>query len=177
MGRPIVFGLLLISNLAFGQGQWIVDSSAVTFKIKNAGIVVNGTFNGLEADIDFHPTKIKKSGITASVDAGSVDTGIRLRNKHLRKSDYFHVEVYPRITLRSMEFQKQGKDQFLGIFVLDLKGRNDKITIPFSFQKNGRYAVMSGSFEIDRTDYDLGGPSLILANNVEVHFWIKTREE
>ena len=82
--------LLIATGVACGQHIWIVDSSSVSFQIRNAGINVDGTFDGLEAEINFDPKKLKNSKIVASVDAASVDTGIRIRNNHLRKSDYSH---------------------------------------------------------------------------------------
>ena len=177
MLRVIVFVLILLSGSVFGQGHWAVDSSAVTFKIKNAGIVVNGTFGGLEAQIDFDPNKLKKSRITASVDAGSVDTGIRIRNNHLRMPDYFYVDSFPRITMKSVNFQKRGKEQFLGDFVLCLKGSECKVSVPFSFQKESASYIFRGSFEIDRRDYGIGGKSMLLEDNVQIAIWVKAKKE
>lgn len=175
MVRHLVGGLLLLAVPAFGQAKWTVDSSSVSFKITNAGIPVEGIFKGLEAQIDFNPRKLMKSQITASVDASTVDTGIRIRNNHLRKSDFFHVEAYPQITLRSREFRKQEEDQFLGIFAIDLKGKEDLVTVPFSFRDMGTYAILEGNFEIDRTDYHVGDTSLLLANNVQINIWVKVK--
>lgn len=154
-----------------------MDSSAISFKINNAGIMVNGTFDGLVAEINFNPKKLKRSRITASVEAGSVDTGIRLRNKHLCRSDYFNVESYPRIRMQSLNFQKKEEGQFLGDFILSLKGKVGKVSVPISVQKEGTNNILSGDFDIDRRDYDIGGKSLLLADEVQISIWIRAREE
>jgi polyisoprenoid-binding protein YceI len=177
MRRLIVFGLILLNSPVFGQNQWVVDSSAVTFKIKNAGIVVNGTFGSVEAEIIFDPKKFKSSQMVAAVDAGSVETGIRIRNNHLRRPDYFYVDSFPQITMKSVNFQKRGEGQFLGDFILYLKGREGKVSVPFSFQNEGGNYIFSGSFEIDRRDFDIGDSSMLLDDMVHVNIWVKAKKE
>jgi polyisoprenoid-binding protein YceI len=130
----------------------------------------------LEAQIDFDPNKLKKSQMTASVDAGSVDTGIRIRNNHLRSSDYFYVDSFPRITMRSENFQKNGEGHFLGTFTIYLKDKEGDVSVPFSFQNEGMYHILSGSFEIDRLDYGIGEESLLLDDKVQIIIWVKVRE-
>jgi polyisoprenoid-binding protein YceI len=168
--------LTLIASLGYGQGKLVVDSSSVSFRIKNAGITVNGTLAGLETQLAFNPKKLKSSSIVASVDASSVDTGIRIRNNHLRKSDYLNVAAYPRITMTSTNFQKNGDGQFLGDFIIHLKGKEGKVSLPFTFQKEGAYYILRGSFEINRKDYDVGGKSLILDDRVQVNILVKAKE-
>ena len=177
MIRIIIAFLFLTTSLGYGQILWVVDSSSVSFQIKNAGLTVNGTFIGLEAQIDFNPEKLKNSLIVASVDASSVDTGIRIRNNHLRNSDYFHVDTYPRITMKSVNFQKRGEEQFLGDFVLYLKGSEGKVSVPFSFQKESASYIFRGSFEIDRRDYGIGGKSMLIEDNVQITIWVKAKKE
>ena len=48
-----LFSLLFIPLLIIGEiPSYKVKSAAVTFKIKNAGITVDGSFSGLEAQIN-----------------------------------------------------------------------------------------------------------------------------
>ena len=164
------------AGAAFGQRSWEVDSSSVTFRIRNAGIVVKGSFTGLDARIDFNPRRPGDGMITASVDASTVDTGIRIRNNHLRKKEYFNVGAFPRITMTSRSIRKTTDGKFAGEFAINLKGRERMVTFPFSFQKEGQYSIFTGTFEINRIDYDIGGNSIILDDNVRVAIWVKAKE-
>jgi polyisoprenoid-binding protein YceI len=177
MVRFIIVSLVFVTSFVYGQNNLLVDSSSISFQIKNAGITVNGTFTGLAAEIDFNPKKLNSSLIVASVDASSVDTGIRIRNKHLRTSDFFHVDAYPQITMRSRNFQRKGEEQFLGIFTIHLKGKEDHVSFPFSFEKEEAYFIFKGSFEINRNDFDIGDASILLDDMVQVTIWVKAREE
>ncbi len=165
--------LWLVYLPAHGQSVWTIDSSTVNFHIKNAGITVTGSFSGLQSEIKFNPKKLKKSSIVATVDTRTVDTGIRIRDKHLIKQEYFDTKVHPSISMKSQSFQKVGQNQFKGIFIISIKGISDTISFPFTFTSDGKYGTISGSFEIDRNDFGLGGSSIILADKVKIDLWVK----
>src|ERR1043166_6080387 len=112
-------------------GSWKVKSSAITFKIKNAGLTVDGSFTGLEADIRFDPLKPETANIKASVDAKSINTGNDMRNGHLKKEEYFSVDKFPKITLQSVKIEKTGPITYNGAFNLTMKGVTKPVLIPF----------------------------------------------
>jgi polyisoprenoid-binding protein YceI len=168
--------LLLAAFSAYGQKDLVVDSSSVTFQIRNAGFTVEGTFSGLMAELAFNPKHLKQSAIVASVNAETVDTGIRIRNNHLRRVDYFDVETYPRIVIRSNDFQRNG-DGFIGNFTLELKGKTGNVAIPFTFKRIGDAYVFDGSMEINRRDYNVGEESIILDDRVLIKIWTSATEK
>ncbi|MCZ8285049.1 MAG: YceI family protein, partial [Bacteroidia bacterium] len=107
--KKIILTLLvsLICLLATSQNQvWKVTNSKVGFKIKNAGLTVDGSFKGLEADIAFDPAKAYGNKIEASVDVKTINTSSNTRDKHLKKEEYFDAEKFPKITMKSSSFSK-----------------------------------------------------------------------
>lgn len=172
----VAFAFLTV-QLGFGQNRWLVDSSYIGFRIVNAGIQVEGTFDGLNAQINFSPKKLRKSQVTASVDAGSVETGIRIRDKHLRRPEFFNVEQYPFITLSSLDIQELETSGYLANFILELKGKKEFLTIPFTFQEMSDYAMLEGKFKINRIDYGVGKKSLLLSDSVDINIWLRITEE
>jgi polyisoprenoid-binding protein YceI len=162
--------LLLFAKSSFAQTPLKVVSSAINFTIKNAGLKVNGSFSGLEADIKFNPTEYKTSTIKASVSANNLKTGIEARDNHLKKAEYFDVANFPKITMESSFIGKDGSS-FIGYFKLTIKGITKDITVPFTFENN----VFKGSFTIDRRTFKVGGNSIILSDNVKVYLLITTK--
>jgi polyisoprenoid-binding protein YceI len=162
--------LLLFAKSSFAQTPLKIVSSAITFTIKNAGLKVNGSFSGLEADIRFSPTEYKASTIKASVNANSIKTGIDARDNHLKKAEYFDAVNFPKITMESSFFGKEN-NRFIGYFKLTIKGITKDITVPFTFENN----VFKGSFTIDRRQFKVGGNSFILSDNVKVDLLINTK--
>ena len=78
------------------------DGSSITFKIKNFGLTVDGYFSGLRGNIQFNPKDLPASKFEVSVSASSINTGIALRDKHLKKEAYFNVETFSEIRFVSI---------------------------------------------------------------------------
>src|SRR4030095_5629180 len=90
--------LLLLSAFTLPQSLTPADSeSSVKFRIKNFGFSVTGSFTGLHGNIDFDPNNLAACHFDVTIDAKTVNTGIDMRDNHLRKSEYFDVENYPQI--------------------------------------------------------------------------------
>lgn len=145
-------------------------ASHVTFSISNAGIEVSGTLKVVIKEFNFDPLNLEKSTITASADPSTIMTGIAIRDKHLRRKDYFDVDQFSEILLRSVQFRKTGKNKFIGDFLLTIKNTTRAVKINFEAQRgNGRMSY-SGTFQIDRIDFNVGEKSAILENVVSIAF-------
>src|SRR6478609_1115178 len=101
----ITIFFLVNAAIVSAQTKWTPVSSVISFKIKNAGIWVDGSFSGLTGTVLFDPEHLSHSSIEASVNAASINTGIELRNNHLKKEEYFNVEKFPRISMKSTSFE------------------------------------------------------------------------
>ncbi len=173
----IIILFLAMQTSLQAQTEWsILNTSKVTFKIKNAGLNVNGSFSGLAGNIQFSPEALSNSKIDATIEAKTVDTGISLRDNHLRKDDYFGVEKYPKIKMVSEKFEKSG-DTFVGYFKLTIRNVTKTVKIPFKFTQSGEEATFKGNFEIDRRDYNVGGWSMILGNETNIELLVKVKKK
>lgn len=167
----LYFIKIILAALPFfflADTTWKVKNSVIAFKIKNAGITVDGCFSGLEAEIKFNPLKPEEGAIKASISSKSINTGTEMRDNHLRKPEYFDVEKYPRITLQSTKIEKTGPISYNGTFKLTLKGVTKEVIIPFNFMKLPDKTQFKGSFSLNRRDYGVGGNSISMADNVTV---------
>jgi polyisoprenoid-binding protein YceI len=140
-----------------------VLSSNIGFKIKNAGLTVSGTLSNFESEIKFSPDLYKSSSIKASVGVNSINTGIASRDNHLKKEEYFDAKKYPKISIVSSFFGKEG-NKYVGYFKLTIKGISKDVTIPFEFDNN----IMKAEFSIDRRDFNVGGKSLLMGDKVTI---------
>lgn len=161
-------------QLLFAQEAQKVTSSAVIFKIKNMGIAAEGKFGGLKATISFDKDQPDKSSIEASVDTRTLDSDNSLRDNHLKKEEYFDVEKYPEITMKSVSITHQKNENYTGIFDLTIKDKTKRIKVPFTYTENGNNASFSGSFTVNRSDFNLGGKSMVLADDALVSVTLAT---
>lgn len=159
----------IICLLAPAQNQvWKVTNSSVTFKIKNAGLTVDGSFKGLEADIQFDPGKGFGNKIEASVDVKTINTSINARDNHLKKAEYFDAEKFPKITMKSSSFSKGDDGKFKGFFSVSIKGTTKTVPVIFTFAETGGKATFSGTFKLNRLDYKVGESSWVMSDEVNI---------
>lgn len=166
---------LFISFSVVAQPNWKPVKATVTFKIRNAGLNVNGSFSGFAGSLIFDPAEPEKAQILASVDAATVDTGIGLRDGHLKKEEYFDVTRYPKISLKSTRIEKKGANKYVGTFALTLKGTTRTVTIPFTVSQSGETAQFAGEFAINRRDYNVGGGSFLMSNDATITLSIQAQ--
>jgi len=161
---------LLFSAVCISQTRWRTEQASVRFEIKNAGITVDGNFSGFEGNILFEANSLKDSRLEGSIAANSIETGIKLRDKDLKKEKYFYVEAYPRITLISQSIERMGDSDstFSGTFLVNMKGVEKEITFPFIFKRQNQNGRFKGNFTLNRRDFNVGSGSLLLADEVDI---------
>lgn len=170
-----ILALICITANAGGPNREI-KSSKITFKIKNAGITVDGSFSDLKADIKFDPKNLEKSVLNASVGVATIDTEIKKRDKDLQMKKYFYVEKYPRINMTSKKIKHVEKDKYKGTFDLTIKGVTKQIEIPFTYTGKDNEGKFSAEFKVNRRDFGVGSNSLILSDEATVFIEVITRE-
>src|ERR1700728_2636648 len=80
------------------QGTWGIDPerSELSFAVKNMwGLqTVRGVFGTYQGTL-----AVRAHGVTGAlaIEAGSLDTSLKKRDRHLRSPDFFDVERYPQI--------------------------------------------------------------------------------
>lgn len=158
--------LFFLAATSFAQSK--VTRSAVTFKIKNLGFNVAGTYGGFNADINFKPSSLAASSIEASVASNTVNTDNESRDSHLKSEDYFDVARYPKITLKSVSFKHKSGNNFTGNFNVTIKDKTKLIEIPFTYIETGNSALFKGDFQVLRTDFGIGGKNVILSNEANI---------
>src|SRR5262249_38833578 len=142
------------------------EGSTVGFKIKNFGFTNEGGFKGLQGRIVFDPQHPETDSFDVSIDAATVNTNNNMRDEHLRKESYFDVEKYPRIRfVAASVVLLDGKGHYRVTGKLTIKGTTKEISIPFLVTAAGDDLIFSGSFTINRRDFDVGGTST-LGNDV-----------
>jgi polyisoprenoid-binding protein YceI len=147
------------------------QSSTVKFKVSHQMIfksTVTGTFNGLNGGIYFDPKNLSKSVFDVSIQAETINSGIGMRDNHLKDAEYFDAVKYRSITIKAQNIAKgTSNNGFIFSGTLTMKGITKTISFPFNAKPaNGGYEF-SGSFELNRLEYNVG-PDNSIDKNVEV---------
>jgi polyisoprenoid-binding protein YceI len=156
----------------------LIDSaSSVHFDIKNFGILVSGTFKGLHGKISFDPNDPRRSQIQAAVVSASIDTGISLRDKHLKKEEYFDAWKHPLLEFSSRRVYQNDNGTWMVNGVLSIKGVSREISFPFRFSNSFNGYRFTAKFKINRTDFGIGEKNFGLSNDVMVRLNVSARPE
>jgi polyisoprenoid-binding protein YceI len=149
-----------ISDLS--PGTWNVDAShsSIGFSVRHLMVSkVRGRFGAFSgaATIAANPLE---SHLEATVDLGSVDTSDVARDEHLRGADFFDVEHFPTMTLKSTKIVEKGGDYEL-TGDLTIKGVTRSVTFELEFEGTGQdpwgatKAGFSAETEINRKEWGL----------------------
>ena len=156
----IAFFLLFCTNLVTAQ-TINTEQSSVLFEISNMKFkTVKGTFSGMTGDLIFTPSDLENASFNVCIDAASVDTGSKKRDKHLQKEDFFDVEKYPTICFVSSSVQQVGST-YVVKGQLSMHGVSKEMEIPFTFTNN----TFKGEIEVNRIDYKVGGTGTFMVGN------------
>ena len=142
----IIFFLLVSQSRSFGQTKNTFEPTPINFVIKNAGIKVNGSMNGLEGFLMMDPQSSDPVKIEGTLDPNTIKTGIGLRDNHLKKADYFNVKAFPKIYMTSTLIKKNSGQTYTGNFDLTIKDITKSISIPFTFSATADGYAMRGEF-------------------------------
>src|ERR1700743_2976964 len=102
-GQVIVKEWMVFVNTEVDAGEWTLDNraSSIGFQAKAAfGMKVNGRFGRYESTITVG-SSVSESTVSAIIWTDSVDTGITLRDEHLRAENVFASATFPTLEFRS----------------------------------------------------------------------------
>lgn len=133
-----------------------VATSYLKFAPSYEGMPINGTFNQFavrySTDQQGNPRRLDVEVIVASADMGNGDI-----NSEIRAADWFNIVDFPKATFVSEKFTFDEQGDLLAHGVLQLKGYEKRITVPFSWQSlpDGK-ASIQGEVILGRNDFSIG---------------------
>lgn len=158
----------LVLQVVQAQKALTLKKYTVEYAVKNAGIKSTGRFDNVSTVVKFDENNVAASSISATIQVNSFNSGIVMRDKHLKAKDYFDAATFPNISLVSTQIQKNGNG-YIGTFNLTIKGTTKTVQLPFSVTNNGNDVDFKATeLSIDRTAYGVGGSSMTLSNTVKI---------
>lgn len=157
---------------------WHFDPAYTTveFSIRNLWFTVRGRFKDLEGSIVLDEDDVSRSSVTATIRAGSIDTGNKRRDGHLLLQPFFDLEKFPEIEFKSTRVGR-GKDRDS----LELEGQltiRDK-TVPIALAVNEmdrsrsprgeEFVYYSATTELDRCAFGINYGRGIIGRRLRVY--------
>src|SRR6202171_3897122 len=148
----------------FSYMKWEFDvyHSSVTFTIRHMMSKVRGQMRIKEGWIEVDNDNLSTARVEVVLDAASIDTGVEMRDNHLRSADgHFDVANYPTITFNSTRVEGKDPANFKVIGDLTIHGITKEQTLSASFNGEGkdpwgnRRVSFDAETKINRKDFDL----------------------
>jgi polyisoprenoid-binding protein YceI len=174
----LIFLIVIVSFQIFPQ-KLEVDHTKVNVVKFTADATLgdfDGTTNSIEGFIEFNNNRLSINGnIEFKVYLDSIDTGIGLRNTHMREN-YLHTEKYPYAvysgkiigidTISSSEYKIEGEGEF------EIHGIKQNKQIPVKFFKYGEMYKSTADFILKFSEFDIEQPSFLfnkVDDNIKIH--------
>jgi len=170
----------------YTTGTWAIDPvhSEVGFSVRHMMVSkVRGKFGTFAGEIVTGSSPLD-SGVTATIDLASIDTGNPDRDTHIRSADFFDVDANKTMTYRSTGVRAEGDD-----YVMDgdltLKGVTRQVSLRLEVggfgpdAYGGTRAGFTATGEIRRSDFGVDfNPALetggvVVSDKVNLHLEIE----
>jgi polyisoprenoid-binding protein YceI len=145
------------------MSTWQFDSAhtVVGFIGKHMMITkVRGAFSGVTGTIQFDESDYAKSRVEVTIPAASVNTGMEMRDNHLRSADFLDAENFPNLTFSSTSLARKG-GRWAITGDLTIRGVTRPVVLDAEFlgivknMQGGRHAGFEASTKIKRSDWGL----------------------
>ena len=174
----LLLGILLLGVSAAAEPLSLDVSpanSAINFSIGHLGgmSVVKGKFGDFCGKISFDPAQPALSSVLWKVQAVSVFTGNRSRDKDLRSEEYLDASHYPTLSFVSQSVSSLDASHLQVEGLLTIHGIIHSITFPA--------LVLPGEFSCElhlrRTDYGMPRDIFLAGDEVQIHLNVRTQPQ
>jgi polyisoprenoid-binding protein YceI len=170
---------LALSVTAVAQSNvWQLDPahSSAQFAVRHMGIsTVRGSFTKLSGSAQYDPAAVKNDSVEVTIETGSVDTRVEMRDNDLRSDHFFDVQKYPAMTFRSTKIESLGADKLKITGDLTIRGVSKSVSLdvegptkPIDDGHGHLHMGVSATGTVDRTDFGMTGYQGVVGNEINL---------
>ncbi|GAB2784531.1 YceI family protein [Streptomyces chlorus] len=151
-------------DLAALSGDYTIDPAHTTlgFVARHAMVTnVKGSFQEFTGTLHLDGSAPSSSTAILDVEMASIETGSADRDGHLKSSDFFTIEEFPKMTFRSTKAEALGGDDYRITGDLTILGTTKPLTIDLEFNGTAKDPFgnerigFEGKAEILRSEWGL----------------------
>jgi polyisoprenoid-binding protein YceI len=134
-------------------GTWVLDPAAsrFEFQVKHFWglMTVQGYFQQAEGQAEVDASGSVSA--TLRIDAASIESKQKQRDKHLRSADFFHVEQHPNVTFSTKKVSVLAADRLQVEGELTAAGHSEPVAFEAHLTPSGDTVVVDAQVRVDRT--------------------------
>ncbi|MGW1932405.1 YceI family protein [Streptomyces sp. NPDC001919] len=150
-------------------GEWEIDPthSRIGFTARHIGLArIHGRFDDFAGAVRI-ADRMEHSAMHVVIDAASIDTGVQMRDDHLRSGDFLDVGAYPTLEFFSERFTHRGGNRWAVTGALTLHGVSRTVTLDTRYLGLGSglegetRCACRATTELHREDFTLTWQTLV----------------
>ncbi|MFI2199994.1 YceI family protein [Streptomyces sp. NPDC020192] len=150
-------------------GDWEIEPthSSIGFTARHIGLArIHGQFTSFAGAVRIGE-RVERSAMHVVIDAASIDTGVRMRDDHLRSADFLDVERFPTLEFYSDRFVHKGGTRWAVTGALSLHGVTRTVTLDTEYLGLGNgmegevRAACRATTELHRDDFTVSWQSML----------------
>ena len=185
--KSVLIGTLLAAGLALHAAhasEWKMEpaNSRLEFTATFEKTPAPGVFRRFDVQLDLEPTKPEAGHLDVSIDVASADMSSADINKAIAGNEWFDFARFSRAEFHASEIHPAQKpNAFVARGMLKLKGVQQAVEVPFSWNESGNAATMEGTFVVKRGAFGIGtgewAATNVIGADVNVAFKVRLRKD
>lgn len=144
--------------------------SQIRFHASSRLMDADGSFHRFGGEVRFDEGRPEAVSARVTVEVASIDTGIRMRDDHLRSEDFFHVERHPTATFVVATVSRDG-ERWVVIGQLTIRGVTRPLSLPATVSRADAELRIRGEFTVNRQAFGITYRSFLNPIRDEVRVW------
>lgn len=133
----------------------VPEESRLGFSTTQEGVGFSGEFSEFDAAIYFDAQALDSSRVRVIVPIAAFDGGSTDRNSNVSSNIWFDAKKFPVAIFETQSIRADGA-AFIANGTLAIKGQTKPISFPFTVEQTDGRAVMTASFPVNRTRWNIG---------------------
>jgi polyisoprenoid-binding protein YceI len=185
MTRLACLAALLLASAAPAPAfaaDWKMDPAAsrLDFAATFEGTPAPGVFKNFEVRLDFDPERPADGRLEVRIGVASADMANADINKAIAGPEWFDFARHPQAEFRAAEIRRVQGNSYLARGTLSLKGVQQAVEVPFSWNDAAGGANMQGEFTVKRLPFGIGtgewAATNVIGPDVTIKFRVRLRK-
>lgn len=180
MKKAVIFILAAFVTLSSFAQTWKADPmhSKVTFTVTHLSISdVTGYFGKIEVTLTSSKPDFSDAVLEFTADANSINTGVDMRDNHLKTPDFFDAAGFPQLTFKSTGLNADGKNKYKVSGNLTMHGVTKPVTLDLLYRgtttnpmSKATTAGIQITGTVKRSDFNIGAkfPDAMVSDEVRI---------
>lgn len=161
--RKHVITTALLASLAFPfewacAADWKLEpaDSRLGFAASFEKTPAPGVFREFDVKLSLDPAKEDAGRLDVTINVASADMASADINKAIAGAEWFDFARFRQAEFHATEIRRVQPDAFVARGTLTLKGVQQPVEVPFSWNESGSTATMEGKFVVKRSAFGIG---------------------